>query len=221
MNHANIARSLVFAGTLAAAACLLAGCGPATGTPTASESEPANTRTVSAPSVDDTAADASVVPGEDGAPNATESEASATVEVVEKSQAASAAKTDKVIEITFDDLKCNMQEDIVFRPWMLTDRAKELDGSRIRVTGFMMPFDKQEGIENFVLLRNTECKFGPGGKADHLVQVFLQDGVTTSYRGDRPMEVVGTLKINPFQGPDGNTWCIYDLMGDSVAWKRR
>ena len=129
---------------------------------------------------------------------------------------------DAVVDISFDDLNCNLQVDVVFRPFMLTERARELDGRRVRVAGVMLPHTQTRGIAEFVLLRNAECKFGPGGQADHLIQVKLKDGVTTDYRGDRPLEVVGRLKINPFNGPGGITYCIYDLENsESVTWKRR
>lgn len=122
------------------------------------------------------------------------------------------------VAVTFDDLNLNMQADIVYRPWMLTDRAKELDGRRIRVTGVMLGagVSQQKNLKDFVLLKNKECKFGPGGQADHLLHVF--------YRGEKPanftqssIEIEGVLKINPYQGPDGNTWSVYDL--DATTYK--
>ena len=115
-------------------------------------------------------------------------------------------------KITFDDLIIGMQADIVFRPWMLTDRAKELEGERVIISGFM-----HGGVEDinktkeFVLLRNLECKFGPGGQADHLSQVVLKPGTFTRYPGKTTIRVEGTIKLAPFEGPDGNTWYIYRL----------
>jgi hypothetical protein len=133
----------------------------------------------------------------------------------------SAARDDgQPVEITFDDVNLRIQADVVFRPWMLTDRVKELDGRRVRIRGYMLPHERATGIRQFVLLRNKECKFGPGGQADHLVNVTLQDGVTTSYR-HQVVQVQGVLKVNPFQGPDGNTWSIYDLAGERVAIDKR
>lgn len=123
-------------------------------------------------------------------------------------------------QITFDDLNCGMQADIQFRPWMLTERVKELEGQKVRVAGYMHPDAKQKGIVEFILLRNTECKFGPAGQADHLVRVKLKEGVTTSY-SISPVEVTGVLTINPFEGPDGNTWSIFDLEGEAVGTPRR
>ena len=113
-------------------------------------------------------------------------------------------------EISFDDLNLQLQADAVFRPWMLSDRARELDGQRVRIAGYMLPHTKTEGIDSFVLLRNTECKFGPGGQADHLINVTLRDDVTTIFRTS-PIEVEGTIAVEPYEGPDGNTWCIFNL----------
>ena len=130
-----------------------------------------------------------------------------------------APKSGVVHAITFDDLNCGMQADIVFRPWMLTERVKELDGQRVRIAGYMHPDAKQKGITEFILLRNTECKFGPAGQADHLIQVRLDPGITTSFTTS-PIEVVGQLTFKPFNGPDGNTWAIFEMTGESVGAPR-
>ena len=114
-------------------------------------------------------------------------------------------------KITFEDLVIGMQADIVFRPFMLTERAQELDGKRVNLVGYMHAGQlSQRGIKEFVLLRNTECKFGPGGQADHLARVYMRKGETTDWT-DKTLKVEGTLAIEPFQGPDQNTWAIYRL----------
>jgi hypothetical protein len=123
------------------------------------------------------------------------------------------------IEIVFEDIQLPVQADMVFRPFMLTDRVKELEGKRVRINGYMLPDSRTKGIRQFVLLKNTECKFGPGGQADHLVNVLMTDGVTAKYRDD-PIAVEGVLTVNPFEGPDGNTWSIYDLACDHVETYR-
>lgn len=129
--------------------------------------------------------------------------------------ASSADNTDEVVEVVFEDIELPIQEDIVFRPFMLTERTKSLDGRRVRINGYMLPDSKTRGITNFVLLKNTECKFGPGGRADHLINVLMVEGVSTKFR-DEPITVEGVFKIKPFQGPDGNTWSIYDLACERV-----
>ena len=47
-----------------------------------------------------------------------------------------------VVDISFEDIRLPIQEDMVFRPFMLTDRARELDGKRIRISGYMLPHTK-------------------------------------------------------------------------------
>jgi hypothetical protein len=112
-------------------------------------------------------------------------------------------------KITFDDLNLGMQADVVFRDFMLTDRVKELEGKRISIVGYMHGGQAgQRGIDKFILLKNKECKFGPGGQADHLADVHLKQD--TKFTGG-DVKVEGTLTIEPFQGPDGNTWSIYRL----------
>jgi hypothetical protein len=114
-------------------------------------------------------------------------------------------------KITFDDLNLGMQADIVFRDFMVSDRVKDLDGKRISIVGYMHGGQAaQRGIKEFVLLKNTQCKFGPGGQADHLANVILRADTSTGFTPS-PIKVEGTLKLEPFQGPDGNTWSIYQL----------
>jgi hypothetical protein len=113
-------------------------------------------------------------------------------------------------KITFDDLNLGMQADIVFRDFMVSDRVHELEGKRISIVGYMHPPETQRGIKKFILLKNTQCKFGPGGQADHLADVVLKPDHSTTFTPG-PVKVEGTLKLEPVQGPDGNTWSIYRL----------
>jgi hypothetical protein len=113
-------------------------------------------------------------------------------------------------KITFEDLNLGMPADVVFRPFMLSERVNELADKRVSIVGYMHPPESQRGITKFILLKNTQCKFGPGGQADHLCDVRLGDGLTTSFTNG-PIKVEGTLRIEPFQGPDGNTWSVFRL----------
>jgi len=114
-------------------------------------------------------------------------------------------------KITFDDLNLGMQADMVYRPFLLTDRVKELDGKRVSIVGYMHGgVDSAKNNKKFILLKNTECKFGPGGQADHLADVQLKAGETTRLTRDA-VKVEGTLNIEAYEGPDGNTWSIYRL----------
>ncbi|HMC11390.1 MAG TPA: hypothetical protein VKH44_08875 [Pirellulaceae bacterium] len=116
-------------------------------------------------------------------------------------------------KITWDDLNLGMQADVVFRPFMISahDRVKDLEGKRISIVGYMHGGQSaQRGIKEFILLKNTQCKFGPGGQADHLANVLLRADNSLAFTPS-PVKVEGTLKLEPFQGPDGNTWSIYRL----------
>lgn len=126
-----------------------------------------------------------------------------------------AADREEVIEIKFSDVNMNMTADMVFRPFLVTDRVRELDGKRVRITGKMFLTDKGTRADNFILLKNKECKFGPGGQADHLLNVLVRSGKKVKYR-EEDLTVEGTFKLNPTSGDDGNTWSVFDLV-DATA----
>ena len=115
-------------------------------------------------------------------------------------------------KITFDDLNLGMPANILYRPFMLTDRAKALEGSKISILGYIHGAPTaQRGIKELVLLKNTECKFGKDGQADHLAMVHMKSGTTTEYT-TTPIKVEGKLRIEPFHGDDsGITWAVYHL----------
>ena len=190
-------------------AAILGFCGCQKSTTTASN-QPDSTSTTQTTSTDSSTADST--------DNETRP-ASDTEDVPPEAAQPARTTSGEVVDITFDDIKLPIQEDIVFRPFMLTDRAKELDGQRVRISGFMLADAKTRGIEQFVLLKNTECKFGPGGQADHLVNVIMNEGQSTIFRNDA-VAVEGVIKVNPFNGIDGNTWSIYDLTCDRVEKHR-
>jgi hypothetical protein len=114
-------------------------------------------------------------------------------------------------KITFNDLAVlGIKANMVVRDFMLSDRARDLDGKRVIVTGYMYPGASQKGIKEFVLLQQKDCPFGAGGQADHVAQTVMRKGVTADFTTS-PVKVEATLVIKPFEGPDGNTWSIYCL----------
>ena len=122
----------------------------------------------------------------------------------------------RLIPITFDDLQLEMKEDSVFEPGLLTPRVKQLDGQRVRIRGFIFPaIFQQTGITRFPLVKNSQCKFGPGGVAHHIIVVDMQPGLSTSFTV-RPIAVEGLLTVCPWNGPDGKTWTVYHMAGDKV-----
>lgn len=121
------------------------------------------------------------------------------------------------IKITFDNIILGMQADIPFRPWMLSDDVKELEGKRVSITGVMHgSVLNLKKIDQFILLRNKECKYGPGGQADHLAEVKLKKDQTIPFAGEKTVRVEGNLRIEPKTGEDGNTWSLY-ILDDATA----
>src|SRR3954454_7358400 len=119
-------------------------------------------------------------------------------------------------KITWDDVNLGMQADVVFRPFMISDRVKELEGKRISIVGYMHGGQAgQRGIKEFILLKNTQCKFGHGGQVDQLTGEKLKSERALQFPPS-PIKVERTFALEPFQGPDGNTWSIYRLAGAQV-----
>ncbi|MBC8870671.1 MAG: DUF3299 domain-containing protein [Planctomycetes bacterium] len=118
--------------------------------------------------------------------------------------------------VTFDDLELKMEKDSVFDRSLLTDRVKELMGRKVRIRGFIYPsIMQQSGITEFPLVKNTQCKFGPGGIAHHLIVVKMQEGASAEFTV-RPIAVEGLLSLRPLKGYDDNTWAIYHIVGEKV-----
>lgn len=126
--------------------------------------------------------------------------------------------------VSFDDLNLGMPVDSKFRNVMLEFNGgvvKEHFGKRIIVAGYMDSTDVMTGVKEFILLRNLECKFGPGGQADHLIRVYMAENETTSFT-DQTVYVEGELTLNPFpEDPQKPyTWSIYDMLDAKVSTRR-
>lgn len=127
--------------------------------------------------------------------------------------------SDEVEVINFDDLNLGMPIDSRFRPIMLEyneGRAKELLGRVVNIGGYMNPPDQLRGLTEFVLLKNTECKFGPGGQADHLARVYMKEGSTVDYT-NKVIYVEGRIRLKPFPDDSPMTWSIYDIEATNVT----
>lgn len=127
-------------------------------------------------------------------------------------------KSGNVEEITFDDVKLELEKDEPFDPKKLTDRVKELDKQVVRIRGYILPASvfQQKNISSFVLVRdNMECCFGPGAALHDCMVVEMEAGATTDFT-TRPVAVEGVFRIREFKYPDGKYYAIYHLQGRSV-----
>ena len=119
-------------------------------------------------------------------------------------------------EITFDDIKLDMEKGAPFTRDLVPKRVTALDGTRIRVRGYILPSFQQAGLTQFVLVRdNLECCFGPGAALHDCIVVRMLPGRTADF-SIRPVAVAGTFRIDELKGPDGRHLAIYALDGEEV-----
>jgi hypothetical protein len=131
--------------------------------------------------------------------------------------AADAAPAGKVKDLSFDDLKFEMEKEAPFVRTLLTPKIEQLAGTKIRIRGFILPTFQQSGITRFVLVRdNMQCCFGPGAALYDCIVVEMAAGQTTDF-STRPVTVEGTFSIRELRSPDKKRHlAIYHLVGDSV-----
>ncbi|MDA8967916.1 DUF3299 domain-containing protein, partial [bacterium] len=139
----------------------------------------------------------------DQARDAGETSASKPKVEVRKSSDSSRAKGD----INFDDLSFKLEKDAKFKPALLTDEIKKLDGVKVKLRGYILPSTlfKETNIDQFVLVRdNQECCFGPGAALFDCVIVEMVPGKTTDFV-TRPVTVEGKFKIDTekYKYPNG------------------
>lgn len=119
-------------------------------------------------------------------------------------------------DLTFDDIKFAMERNADFHRQLLTEEIEKLDGKRIKIRGFMLPSFQQEGITQFVLVRdNMECCFGPGAMLFDCLIVDLDEGKSATY-SIRPVTVEGVFTIEELTDEDHATLAIYHVQAVQV-----
>lgn len=122
---------------------------------------------------------------------------------------------DEVSAITFDDLKFDIEPDGDFSRDMLTEKINKLNGTRIRVSGYIRPSFSQSGLTKFIFVRdNKECCFGPGAALYDCIMVKLAKGKKTDYTV-RPVAIEGKFTLKEFT-VGGRTWAIYRMTDTEV-----
>lgn len=133
------------------------------------------------------------------------------------SLAAQQAATQRVKSITFDDVKFDIKKGAAFKRSMLPETIEQLDGKLIKVRGYILPSFKQEGITQFVLVRdNKECCFGPGAALYDCIVVEMDKGKSISFT-TRPIAVEGVFTLKEYKGPDGKHLAIYHLQSRAAG----
>ena len=119
-------------------------------------------------------------------------------------------------EVSFDDIKFDMEKGAPFTSALLPKRVTSLEQERIRIRGYILPSFRQTGLAQFVLVRdNMECCFGPGAALYDCIVVRMQPGKTADF-SIRPVAVSGVFRLEELRGPDGKHLAIYALDGEAV-----
>jgi hypothetical protein len=111
-------------------------------------------------------------------------------------------KNSNAVRVTYDDIDLlkilNMEPvpvDAVshFPAWL-----KEMDGTRIRIRGFMMPTFEATGLKAFTMARdNGICCFVRQPKIYDIIEVVMADGFSSDYIDGKPFDVEGVFRIQP------------------------
>ena len=119
-------------------------------------------------------------------------------------------------DISFDTIKFDMKKEDPFDQKMLTPTVKKLVSNKVRIRGYILPSFQQEGLKQFVLVRdNLECCFGPGAALYDCVVVQMNEGKSTDFT-TRPVAVEGVFSLDELRDADGKCLAIYHLQGDKV-----
>ncbi|WP_315853464.1 DUF3299 domain-containing protein [Neorhodopirellula pilleata] len=129
-------------------------------------------------------------------------------------------------DITFDDLKFDIEKDAPFDEKKLNDTLRFLDGRKVKLRGYILPSTlfKETDISEFVLVRdNQECCFGPGAALFDCVMVEMVGTANTDFV-TRPVTVEGKFVFDPDKyryppgvGPRGAThMAIFRIEGVRV-----
>jgi hypothetical protein len=125
-------------------------------------------------------------------------------------------QAERTRDISFDDLKFDINKGDPFQKSMLTEKIEALDAKPVRIRGFILPSFLQTGLTQFVLVRdNMACCFGPGAALYDCVIVEMKPGKSTDY-SLYPVAVEGTFAIREMLDADGKAVAVYHLDGQSV-----
>lgn len=142
---------------------------------------------------------------------------SSTAQPSTASQQTASRRPTRIRSISFDDIKFEMDKDAKFERSMLTPAIEKLNGTKIRVRGWIYPSYRQEGITNFILVRdNMECCFGPGAALYDCIAVDLEPGKSIEYTSQM-IAVEGVFEIKEWINEiDGRHMAIYHLTAEKV-----
>ena len=115
------------------------------------------------------------------------------------------------LDLTFDDLKFDIEVGQAFERELLSEDVKALHGKEITLSGYMRPAFQASGLPGFIFVRDDkECCFGPQAAIYDCVRVKLKKGTTSDYIV-QPFKVRGKFYLKERKGPDGLIWSIFNM----------
>ncbi len=121
------------------------------------------------------------------------------------------AAQSKTFELTFDDLKFEMEKGGIFKRSMLTPKINSYNSGTVKLRGYIRPSFSQTGLTKFIFVRdNKECCFGPGAAIFDCVLVRLAKDSKIDFTV-RPVIIEGKFSLKEYKGPDGKVWAIYRM----------
>ena len=108
----------------------------------------------------------------------------------------------EAMRVTYDDIDLlkilNMEPVPPDAPTYFPDWLAALDGSVVRIRGYMYPTFLATGLTEFAMARdNGICCFVRQPKIYDIISVSLDEGETTDYIANRPFDVEGVFRIDP------------------------
>lgn len=100
----------------------------------------------------------------------------------------------------------------------IPDKVKQLSGTQISISGFMMPLsvDDEGKVEEFVLNGNYDrCFYGAPSQINQWIHVKMQPGQGTKAMHS-PVVVSGTLEVGELL-EDGEVISLYRMTGDKAV----
>lgn len=120
------------------------------------------------------------------------------------------------LDLTFDDLKFDIEIGQAFERELLSEEVKAFDGKEITISGYMRPSFKAAGLKGFIFVRDDkECCFGPQAAIYDCVRVKLNKGTDTNYLV-RPFKIRGDFYLKEREGPDGTIWSIFNMKNAKI-----
>jgi hypothetical protein len=94
----------------------------------------------------------------------------------------------------------------------IAQEAKEIDGQKVFIKGYMYPENKTTGISKFVLCKDTgQCCFGGEPALTDMVSVEFVNDTRATFRQLQLVSVAGTFRAKKVQGKGGAVASIYSL----------